>query len=293
MDRVKQLRRLFVSLIVVSCLSSVLYFHRGITEFGFTIWLASKVPTYSRHPCVHGTDNSSSSVEISPSTSRCHFPPCLVCPSALQNVTSLKGIREVLSREIDLKSTMTIFKDNLDVTLEYCCRQFSTRKEIPDRSRRKYNQYFRTIGRQKSCAIVGASGILLNSRCGREIDGHDFVMRINLAPTAGFEKDVGGRTNLTAVNNIVMHRVRRYLSNPDDEVQKKRNEKLFHSLKSINNSIVWFGYNITEKIYLMHFAKKDLMRMKNYKRVMNLNYTLAYSLVPIWSRIVLEKDRRH
>ncbi|CAM5092491.1 unnamed protein product [Natator depressus] len=44
------------------------------------------------------------------------------------------------------------------------------------------------------CAVVGNSGNLRGSGYGREIDRHDFVMRMNQAPTVGFEADVGGRT---------------------------------------------------------------------------------------------------
>jgi len=46
------------------------------------------------------------------------------------------------------------------------------------------------------CAVVGSSGAALTGRgLGREIDGHDLVFRMNDAPTAGFEQDVGARTD--------------------------------------------------------------------------------------------------
>ncbi|NXK51751.1 SIA4B sialyltransferase, partial [Chauna torquata] len=48
--------------------------------------------------------------------------------------------------------------------------------------------------RCRRCAVVGNSGNLRGSGYGHEIDGHDFVMRMNQAPTVGFEGDVGGRT---------------------------------------------------------------------------------------------------
>ncbi|XP_066278748.1 alpha-N-acetylgalactosaminide alpha-2,6-sialyltransferase 2-like isoform X2 [Branchiostoma lanceolatum] len=45
------------------------------------------------------------------------------------------------------------------------------------------------------CAVVGNGGILRGSGKGREIDGHDFVWRVNAAITEGFEDDVGKRTS--------------------------------------------------------------------------------------------------
>ncbi|XP_075067786.1 CMP-N-acetylneuraminate-beta-galactosamide-alpha-2,3-sialyltransferase 1 [Mixophyes fleayi] len=48
--------------------------------------------------------------------------------------------------------------------------------------------------RCRTCAVVGNSGNLKDSQYGRDIDGHDFVLRMNHAPTAKFEKDVGNRT---------------------------------------------------------------------------------------------------
>ncbi|KAF6101254.1 ST3 beta-galactoside alpha-2,3-sialyltransferase 1 [Phyllostomus discolor] len=46
----------------------------------------------------------------------------------------------------------------------------------------------------RRCAVVGNSGNLRGSEYGSQIDGHDFVLRMNKAPTAGFEVDVGSKT---------------------------------------------------------------------------------------------------
>ena len=52
----------------------------------------------------------------------------------------------------------------------------------------------------KKIAIVGSSGILLNHKLGDEINGHDFIVRFNAAPTDGFEKFVGNRTDFRCMN---------------------------------------------------------------------------------------------
>ncbi|XP_074868268.1 CMP-N-acetylneuraminate-beta-galactosamide-alpha-2,3-sialyltransferase 2-like [Carettochelys insculpta] len=46
----------------------------------------------------------------------------------------------------------------------------------------------------RTCAVVGNSGRLRDSRHGREIDSHHWVLRMNRAQTAGFEADVGTKT---------------------------------------------------------------------------------------------------
>ncbi|XP_072021438.1 alpha-2,8-sialyltransferase 8F-like isoform X1 [Amphiura filiformis] len=52
----------------------------------------------------------------------------------------------------------------------------------------------------ETCSVVGSGGILAGSKCGQLIDSMDFVFRFNLAPTNGYEQDVGNRTNLTTMN---------------------------------------------------------------------------------------------
>ncbi|XP_005872828.1 PREDICTED: CMP-N-acetylneuraminate-beta-galactosamide-alpha-2,3-sialyltransferase 1 [Myotis brandtii] len=46
----------------------------------------------------------------------------------------------------------------------------------------------------RRCAVVGNSGNLRESWYGPHIDSHDFVLRMNKAPTTGFEADVGSKT---------------------------------------------------------------------------------------------------
>ncbi|KAK2887616.1 hypothetical protein Q8A67_015844 [Cirrhinus molitorella] len=48
--------------------------------------------------------------------------------------------------------------------------------------------------RCRTCAVIGNSGNLKGSSYGGLIDLHNFVIRINMGPTKGYEKDVGTKT---------------------------------------------------------------------------------------------------
>lgn len=54
--------------------------------------------------------------------------------------------------------------------------------------------------RSRRCAVVGSSVNLLGSGYGRQIDDYDLVIRMNSAPTKGYERDVGTRTSFNVVN---------------------------------------------------------------------------------------------
>ena len=47
-----------------------------------------------------------------------------------------------------------------------------------------------------TCAVVGSSAAIMRSAKGYQINNHDMVMRFNGAPTAGYEKYVGSKTDL-------------------------------------------------------------------------------------------------
>ncbi|XP_031457466.1 alpha-N-acetyl-neuraminyl-2,3-beta-galactosyl-1,3-N-acetyl-galactosaminide alpha-2,6-sialyltransferase isoform X1 [Phasianus colchicus] len=53
----------------------------------------------------------------------------------------------------------------------------------------------------RRCAVVSSSGQMLGSHLGREIDGQECVLRMNHAPTAGFEEDVGTRSTVRVVSH--------------------------------------------------------------------------------------------
>lgn len=76
-----------------------------------------------------------------------------------------------------------------------------------------------------NCAVVGASGSLVNSSLGARIDSFASVIRVNRAPTAGWERDVGYRTSLRvmAADGLALTRVyRTHESNRTFEAAMRR-----------------------------------------------------------------------
>ncbi len=65
------------------------------------------------------------------------------------------------------------------------------------------------FGAFDSCAVVGNAGSILQSDYGAAIDRHSAVIRFNNAPTEGFEKHVGRKTNFRLLNK---HWARKWLA---------------------------------------------------------------------------------
>ena len=72
-----------------------------------------------------------------------------------------------------------------------------------------------------SCALVTSSSHVLGSQAGEEIDHTECVIRMNDAPTLGYENDVGTRTSLRVVAHSSVFRVVR---RPNEFLHRTDNE---------------------------------------------------------------------
>ena len=60
----------------------------------------------------------------------------------------------------------------------------------------------RNVKPYRSCAIVASSKALRGKNLGAKIDNHEVVMRMNGAPTKGYEKDVGFKTTFRVQHGV-------------------------------------------------------------------------------------------
>ncbi|XP_068458942.1 alpha-2,8-sialyltransferase 8B isoform X1 [Clinocottus analis] len=151
------------------------------------------------------------------------------------NKTLSNLIRKNILRFLDPERDISILKGTLkpgDI-IHYVFDRHSTTnisenlyRLLPTKSPMK-NQHHRR------CAIVGNSGILLNSSCGPDIDSHDFVIRCNLAPVEEYSRDVGWRTNLVTMNPSVVQRAFQ------DLVSEEWRDRFLQRLQSLSGSVLW------------------------------------------------------
>ncbi|XP_033114094.1 CMP-N-acetylneuraminate-poly-alpha-2,8-sialyltransferase-like isoform X1 [Anneissia japonica] len=131
------------------------------------------------------------------------------------------------------------------------------------------------IPQQRTCAVIGNSGILLGSKCGAEIDAHDFVLRSNMAPTKRYKDDVGNKTNLMTINSkaskIALKCVKQHNKYPCPE----NHLNIFQYLEG---SIIWFSKFGSLAIH----CYTDFVK---YFRKTNLDLLIAYPYKPIRTQI--------
>ncbi|XP_006820537.1 CMP-N-acetylneuraminate-poly-alpha-2,8-sialyltransferase-like [Saccoglossus kowalevskii] len=122
------------------------------------------------------------------------------------------------------------------------------------------------IPRQKTCAVVGNSGILLNSSCGKGIDFNDFVIRCNLPDIEKFSHDVGKKTNIIILDKTRVYDIFSYA--------KKHSEtpNLLNNFIFLNNTVLWSSSSNTSIRY-----RRLVYSTKYLKEQFDLNFNVTYS----------------
>ncbi|XP_070547698.1 alpha-2,8-sialyltransferase 8E-like isoform X2 [Ptychodera flava] len=121
------------------------------------------------------------------------------------NATAAEEFRRLLENKCKTSEMCLTSQDSVKIndTLKYTADNdsilmtSSILDRFPKESPYKWNSF-------KKCSIVGSSGILLRSKCGKEIDSADFIIRFNLAKTQNFTDDVGSKTSLITCNPTVI-----------------------------------------------------------------------------------------
>ncbi|AWP15500.1 putative alpha-N-acetylgalactosaminide alpha-2-6-sialyltransferase 3-like [Scophthalmus maximus] len=99
------------------------------------------------------------------------------------------------------------------------------------------------------CALVSSSGQMLRAGIGEEIDKIDCVIRMNNAPTLGYESDVGSRTSVRVVSHtsvpLLVKNERYYFQQsadttyvfwgPDRNMRQDGKGRIFNTLVKIAN----------------------------------------------------------
>jgi hypothetical protein len=81
----------------------------------------------------------------------------------------------------------------------------------------------------KSVAVVGNSGILLDNEYGSKIDKHDITIRFNAARVKGYEKNVGSKTDIRLMNGHIFNgssNPKRFKKNDPNFTSNLNNETL-------------------------------------------------------------------
>ncbi|XP_066286295.1 alpha-2,8-sialyltransferase 8B-like isoform X2 [Branchiostoma lanceolatum] len=121
------------------------------------------------------------------------------------------------------------------------------------------------IRHYSTCALVGNSGILLNSSCGDNIDSNDFVIRFNLGPLQDYSKDIGRNVNMTVINREIVRKLFPML-------RKNKTSEIVNLLRPFNNSILLLAKGSYSTKFLA-----ECKSMENIMRGRGLNFTIALS----------------
>ncbi|XP_030839568.1 CMP-N-acetylneuraminate-poly-alpha-2,8-sialyltransferase-like [Strongylocentrotus purpuratus] len=144
------------------------------------------------------------------------------------------GVRKKVSAVVELRDAIQVFHRNVNSkNFKYI--------NASNRHQTTYDTMSETIKWQpRRCALVGNSGILSQSKCGSSIDAHDFVLRMNLAPSGGiYADDVGSKVSITTMNWEQLLLAVSCARNRTDDIMKDCTE-LDERMNQAGDGVIWY-----------------------------------------------------
>ncbi|XP_061593001.1 alpha-N-acetylgalactosaminide alpha-2,6-sialyltransferase 5b isoform X1 [Cololabis saira] len=119
----------------------------------------------------------------------------------------------------------------------------------------------------RTCALVTSSGQLTGKKRGKEIDHSECIIRMNDAPSAGYQQDVGWRTSLRVVAHSSLQRFlrkRQELLNvshdtvfifwgPSNSMRRDGRGHVYNNLRLLNQQIPTLKVYIISRIKMLKF----------------------------------------
>ncbi|XP_061422669.1 alpha-N-acetylneuraminide alpha-2,8-sialyltransferase-like isoform X2 [Lethenteron reissneri] len=130
--------------------------------------------------------------------------------------------------------------------------------------------------KMKTCAVVGNSGFLLNSKCGKEIDKSDFIMRCNLPNISKkYSMDVGEKTNLVFVKPSLI--VNKYSGLRDSRI------KFVEDMQKYGSDFLFTAFNHLTHTNLAYKAFYTMDDFATGQSILFLNPNYSRGLRALWN----------
>ncbi|XP_038068265.1 CMP-N-acetylneuraminate-poly-alpha-2,8-sialyltransferase-like [Patiria miniata] len=190
-------------------------------------------------------------------------------------LTILVYRKDVSPKDMDFLQN---FRPNVGV-YKYAADHLSGQFDSESCSMEDHFSQFTTLPAQNNCAIIGNSGVLLHSSCGREINSYDYVIRVNLPPLRGYEDDVGFKTNLTLLNFETLVYLHSNLT------QRKLGEEFYdmyvNRVLFLNDSVLWYGKSMG--------PRETRKRLQQSVEILKTTYQLPIQIGFNWRPLHPEK----
>ncbi|XP_033125611.1 alpha-N-acetylneuraminide alpha-2,8-sialyltransferase-like isoform X2 [Anneissia japonica] len=169
-----------------------------------------------------------------------------------RNETNIRDLRSILEGYAD-PSVLVATKENMEVG-----QQIKMYFESKDLSINLDEDVYSTFPkkwpeddnnkRYRTCSLVGSSGILLDSQCGKQIDSADYVIRMNTPPILNFTNDAGSKANMTTMNPSVIAKRYNNLTLESDIVKYLSDMRQYNQHLIIPAFSMRIGYELSKKV---------------------------------------------